>query len=343
MRKLSLAIAGSLLSLLPFAQTARAQDEILIKYFDLTEGRIAFNYGIEGEKKKIYVLDFATLVAKPLESPGGSLESPRFSPDGKKIAYVSDRGGGSKHIYVANQDGTGAVAVTSGGGLNETPDWSPDGKKIVFTSTRTGEGVDLFVTNADGTGTTALTKSTKQITSPRWSPVGDEILYSTNEYWPGLDLLAYKVATKKISIVTTGKISATKPAWDTTGANYAYVFGPAEDTDIWISKRDAGKSAGVVVKPGLDTDPEWMDDGKRLLYLSETTPGLGHYEIFMLDVTTMHTTQITDCPGDIRGLSWTPTSPVHLTPKAKPTPLLGEGPPIAIPPPIPPTPAPNNF
>src|SRR5205823_1490863 len=59
---------------------------------------------------------------------------PQFSPDGRKIVFISDRSG-SAEIWVCNRDGSHALQVTSvGGPATGTPRWSPDGEHIVFDS-----------------------------------------------------------------------------------------------------------------------------------------------------------------------------------------------------------------
>ena len=90
-----------------------------------------------------------------------------WSPDGKKVAFMSDRHDPLYDIYVMNADGTGVTRLTNTPGVDGYPSWSKDGKRIVFASTR-ASGVpndpdllhlDIFAMNADGTGVTRLTTS----------------------------------------------------------------------------------------------------------------------------------------------------------------------------------------
>ena len=60
---------------------------------------------------------------------------PVWSPDGKKIAFRSDRDG-NPEIYVMNVDDTNTVRLTNNNDIDESPSWSPDGKKVIFTSNR---------------------------------------------------------------------------------------------------------------------------------------------------------------------------------------------------------------
>ena len=63
---------------------------------------------------------------------------PAVSPDGKRIAFVSNTDG-NPEIYVMNTDGTGVWRMTRDLGNDLFPHWSPDGKKIIFTSNRSGK------------------------------------------------------------------------------------------------------------------------------------------------------------------------------------------------------------
>lgn len=76
---------------------------------------------------------------------------PTWSPDGRKIAFASERDGNSE-IYVMNADGSNVTRLTDAGG--NFPAWSPDGRRIAFAS---GGGPDIYVMNADGSIVTRLT------------------------------------------------------------------------------------------------------------------------------------------------------------------------------------------
>src|SRR6266480_5707461 len=73
----------------------------------------------------------------------------QFSPDGRRIAFVSLRSG-NPEIWVCNSDGSNAVQLTSfGGPFVTTPRWSPDGERIAFDSNAAGE-FDIHVVGANG-------------------------------------------------------------------------------------------------------------------------------------------------------------------------------------------------
>jgi Tol biopolymer transport system component len=108
---------------------------------------------------------------------------PAWSPDGRKIAFISRRDGGQE-IYVVNADGSGLRRLVRSPNREFGPAWSPDGRKIAF---RRGKkaSVELYVMNADGSGQRRLT-DTKAAWSPDvaaravpWSPDGRRLAFSS--------------------------------------------------------------------------------------------------------------------------------------------------------------------
>lgn len=90
---------------------------------------------------------------------GESNGSPAWSPDGKKIAYVSSTTSLSE-IYVINSDGTNDRRFTHTNKRNSSPSWSKDGQYILFASNRNGDATsDIYVMKANGQSQTALTKN----------------------------------------------------------------------------------------------------------------------------------------------------------------------------------------
>lgn len=93
---------------------------------------------------------------------------PVISPDGEKIAFVSDRDGNSE-IYVMNANGSGQTRITVSTGSDAFPAWSPDSSKILFMSDRDGDP-EIYVMNADGTEIEKLTNNSDFDSNPVWAP-----------------------------------------------------------------------------------------------------------------------------------------------------------------------------
>lgn len=104
-------------------------------------------------------------------------EQPSFSPDGKKIVFVSHRTK-NNDVWVMNADGTYQTQLTTDSKDDENPRFSPDGKHIVFASKRTGN-FDLWCMNADGSNPRQLTFDKADEFQPCWS-TGGYIYYVMN-------------------------------------------------------------------------------------------------------------------------------------------------------------------
>ncbi len=111
--------------------------------------------------------------------------SPSWSPDGKELILVSDRG----HNH--GSGGFWRLSADSGADLREVryeettwkarPDWSPDGKRIVYSSYLGRQWNQLWLMTPDGGDPVQLTYGDYDATAPRWSPDGSRIAYISNE------------------------------------------------------------------------------------------------------------------------------------------------------------------
>lgn len=105
--------------------------------------------------------------------------SAQYSPDGKKIAFTSDRSG-SYEIWVCESDGSNPVPLTSfGGPATDSPSWSPDGRRIAFHSRPEGRA-EIYVINAEGGKAQRLTNEQADHLIPSWSHDGKWIYFRSN-------------------------------------------------------------------------------------------------------------------------------------------------------------------
>lgn len=104
----------------------------------------------------------------------------RWSPDGTRIAFTSDRGGFGEEIYVMRPDGSRIERVTFETGNDQDVAWAPDGGAIAFSSNRDGNSYDVYVMDLSSSRVRRLTAGASAETSPTWSPDGRRLAFLTN-------------------------------------------------------------------------------------------------------------------------------------------------------------------
>lgn len=159
------------------------------------------------------------------DSSGAHDKWPSWSPDGSRIAFISDRSG-EEEVWVIGQDGSQpAEQLTSGGkAMRYAPEWSPDGKLIAFGDK---DGKVWVLTVADKKLVEVANARTGQVNDYTWSPKGNFLAFSLPEENQMSSIYIWSSADNQVRRVTSGTFNETSPAWDPQG-NYLYYFSTRE-------------------------------------------------------------------------------------------------------------------
>jgi WD40 repeat protein len=125
------------------------------------------------------------------EGPGND-DEPAWSPDGKQIAFQSDRSG-SLDVWVVPADGGQPRRLTDSPTNDCFPAWSPDGSQVAFASDRDGGFYHVFVMNRDGDGAKQLSAGPHQDFLPAWSSDGRRILFTSTRAKGSYDCSVWQV------------------------------------------------------------------------------------------------------------------------------------------------------
>jgi TolB protein len=219
-------------------------------------------------------------------------DSPAFddqgslSPDGRTLAFVSTREGGTANIWLLDIASRHVRNLTRSRGGNFRPSWSPDGKWIAFSSDRDTSRVRftrdkgpfawelmqttaIYIVHPDGTGLKRLTALDGSAVSPKWSSDSRRVLFAQ-----AVDIEAMRHFRLRTQIAV---VDINSGAGEVHSDANQYVWAPAYigDTEIGYGINDPRDRATSIAyssgKSGPDgaKDPSWSPDGTVLVYDKE--------------------------------------------------------------------------
>ena len=223
-----------------------------------------------------------------------------FSPDGQKIAFVSERDG-NMEIWTMNIDGSDRQRLTNEFALDDHPTWSPDGWHIAFVSTRqaapAGQAWNaIYVMETDGTNVRRISPADAADYSPAWSPSGDLIALASGSGRSGQsDIYVMKPDGQGRRFVVQ---NGGWPAFIDDGQAIAFHRKREGDRwDVWRVNSDGSQLKRLAKNASM---PYATADGRKMTLVLH---GDYHQQIGVLDVETGTLEEITKEQTD----HWNPT------------------------------------
>ncbi|MDE2125033.1 MAG: S9 family peptidase [Armatimonadetes bacterium] len=211
---------------------------------------------------------------QPWTNSESNASSPRWSPDGTRLAFTSDRAKPLSQIYLMAAHGGEARALTSlvdEGAITE-PVWSPNGAQIAF----------LFrATPASSTTKAVEERKEKELPSPvrrhtRLSYREDGFGYYDDSYW---QIWTADARTGEARALTEGPFNCGPPVWSPDSARLAFISDRREDCDIppgrdeiWLLSIETRELTRIESREGWKNSLAWSPDGERFAWISDSNP-----------------------------------------------------------------------
>lgn len=249
----------------------------------------------------------------------GRDSQPRWSPDGKRIAFLSGRGG-TPQIYVIPTEGGEATQLTSLATGADNLQWSPDGKWLAFTS-------EVYPDCGDDACNQK--RDAEREKSPVKARVYDALLYRHWDVWEdGKRSHLFVVSaeggaprdltpTWNADVPPVQRGGAEDIAWspDSKELCFTAVTDPIEATstngDLFVVPAAGGAPKRITTNPGFDAGPVYAPDGRTIAYRAQLRAGFeaDKWRLMLMDRSTGRHTNLNEAfDRSVEGLVWSPDS-----------------------------------
>jgi len=225
----------------------------------------------------------------------------RPNPDGRRIAFSSNRAGGSHEIYVMNADGTCVTQLTDTMPDALRPRWSPDGTRILFQTENTHRV--LYVMDADGSNQMRLADCGEKC-RPRalWSPDGSQIVFMGGNDLTHCTLYIISADGARQRVLVDMPLNSVKNGglrWSPDGTQIGFSTRDpeTEQREVYVVNADGSGLTNLTNHDAMDDFVAWTPNGRRILFVSDRDVApryMNRRTLYIMDVDGMNTQRLID-------------------------------------------------
>ena len=287
--------------------------------------KIVFGSARNGGNHDIYAMDLNGSNQTRLTNNPAYDDQPRWSPDGNKIVFMSDRNGNFE-VYSMNADGSSQTRLTNSPAADGFPSWSPDGTKIAFVSgdLRNPSTFEIYVMNSDGSNRTRLTNDALIDGVPAWSPDGTRIVFMSggpSVFDPNsFEIFVMNADGSNRIRLTNNQVVDGQPSFSPDGTKILFGSGDAMNPngiEIYVMNANGSNRTQLTNNSMTDGFPAWSPDGAKIIFASGNVFDETAVELFVMNADGSNRTQLTnnsalDWFADWQPLVMPPWQPVVL-------------------------------
>lgn len=254
---------------------------------------------VRGKRKyTLEVADSDGFNAQPILKSSRPIMSPSWSPDGKKLAYVTFENGHSE-IVIQHLDGSNRKIIASYKGINGAPSWSKDGKKMVMTLSKNGSA-DIYLMTLKTKKLRRLTRNYAIETEAVWSPNGQSLFFNSDRRGRP-QIFQVFLDTGEIRRVSFEGRYNSNPAVSPDGRFVAMVH---SNQGFNIAILDLyTKEFNIITDTYLDESPSFSPNGEMILYAMNHK---GEARLAVVAIDNSMTQVLSVQGGEVRSPSWGP-------------------------------------
>ena len=254
----------------------------------------------------IYVIPVGGGVARRLTDDKALDGLPRWTPDGARVVFCSERTGHYQLFEVAAEGGA-ARPLRANGYVEYQADVSPDGRTLAFLSN--AEGAEQLWAQERGSGAArVLVRHGKNsiLGNPDWSPEGQRIVYSSNWHF-GHQIYVFDLPTAKETRISPMASGGCEPRFHPDGRKVVYVSRRHLGSTSRLVEHDlaSGQERVLVDWPALNYDPTYSEDGSEIAFASNIT---GEYAIYRQRLADGQSWRVTFGKGSARSPDYRPAA-----------------------------------